>query len=195
VAAAGAKLSPVRKIIVLIKNKASALAGLLSIVGGLAAAVVARGFPPSLTDTDIGPSVFPMAYGLVLALLGLLLLVKSLWTREPAAPKADPSAVVSEALQEAADSADPEHAPVHLGRLFLGVLGAALYIAAIVYAGFALSTVLYLWLMISLLKGPGAMWRFSTIALAVFIGLVVYGVFVELLQVPLPAGEWFLGDD
>ncbi|MFT8274894.1 tripartite tricarboxylate transporter TctB family protein [Kerstersia gyiorum] len=178
-----------------IKDKASALVGLLSMGGGLAAVVVARGFPPSLTDTDIGPSVFPMAYGLVLALLGLLLFIQSVRGRTAPAPVANPAAVVQEALQEAAESADPEHAPVHFGRLVLGLIGAALYVAAIVYAGFALSTVLYLWLMISLLKGPGAMWRFSTIALAVLVGLVVYGVFVELLQVPLPAGEWFLGDD
>ncbi|MCP1638074.1 hypothetical protein J2T28_003195 [Kerstersia gyiorum] len=178
-----------------IKDKASALVGLLSMGGGLAAVVVARGFPPSLTDTDIGPSVFPMAYGLVLALLGLLLFIQSVRGRTAPVPVANPAAVVQEALQEAAESADPEHAPVYFGRLVLGLIGAALYIAAIVYAGFALSTVLYLWLMISLLKGPGAMWRFSTIALAVLVGLVVYGVFVELLQVPLPAGEWFLGDD
>jgi len=158
---------------VLNEKKVSSLIGLLAIVGGIAAIITARSFPPSLTDTDVGPSIFPTTYGVVLVILGLLLVVRNL--RRPLAP-------------HATDKGDS--APLDVARLAFGIAGVAAYLWVIDYAGFAISTVIYLWGMIGLMRGKGGFRQFSTLALAVLIGLAVYAAFVLLLQVPLPAGLW-----
>lgn len=155
---------------VLTERTAGGLAGLLAIVGGVAAIAGARSFPPSITATDVGPSIFPTAYGALLALLGAVLFARS--------------------LRRAASPAGDGEAPPDLARLGLGILGAAAYAVAIGYAGFAIATIAYLWLMIALMRGAGGMRRPSTFVLAVLIGLAVYGVFVTVLQVPLPTGLW-----
>ena len=159
---------------VLNEKKASSLIGLLAIVGGVAAIVTAQSFPPSLTDTDIGPSIFPTVYGAVLAILGLLLIARPL--RRPL-------------TQGATDEDDT--AALDVARLALGIIGLAAYLWIIDYAGFAISTVIYLWVTIGLMRGKAGFRQFSTLALAVLIGLAVYAAFVLLLQVPLPAGLWF----
>lgn len=160
--------------IVLTEKTASGLAGLLAIVCGVAAIVAARSFPPSFTDTDVGPSIFPTTYGAVLAALGALLFVRQL----RAAPGAQDE-----------DAGTPD-----LLKLALGIAGAALYVFAIGYVGFAIATVVYLWSMIVLMRGAAGLRQVTPVVLALLIGLAVHGVFVQGLQVPLPAGEWLESD-
>ena len=162
---------------VLNEKKAGGLMGLLAIVSGVAAIITARSFPPSLTDTDVGPSIFPTAYGAVLAILGLLLFARGL--RRSFAPAST-------------DNKDEQR--LDLAKLALGLVGVTAYLWVIDYAGFAISTVIYLWLMIGLMRGPTGYRKISTVVLAVLIGLAVYAAFVTLLQVPLPTGLWLDGE-
>jgi len=159
---------------VLTEKTAGGIAGLLAIVSGAAAVIAARSFPPSFTDTDVGPSIFPTTYGIVLAVLGALLFTRSL-RAAPVVPDED--------------SPTPD-----MVKLGLGILGAGVYVFAISYAGFAVSTVVYLWSMIVLMRGAPGLRQVSPIVLALLIGLTVHAVFVQGLQVPLPAGEWFESD-
>lgn len=158
---------------VLNEKKASGLIGLMAIVSGIAAIITARDFPPSLTDTDVGPSVFPTAYGAILALLGLVLFASGLRRASK---------------RGAADEGSTP--PLDIAKLVFGVVGVAAYLWIIDYAGFAISTIIYLWLMIGLMRGAAGFRQISTPVLAILIGLAVYAAFVMLLQVPLPTGLW-----
>ena len=125
-------------------------------------------------NQDPGPAAFPRALALFLIVGGLIESARWFRSRHESPPDADPD--------RAAPSAGFSGSRIKLSLLLL-MLGA--YIAALGWAGFALSTLVMAPLMMLLLGTKPGIAALNSLILV----LMVKGLFGWALKVPLPAGE------
>lgn len=139
---------------------------------------------PGNLAQGLGAGAFPRFLALTMAGLGALILARALFFRQ-----ANPD-LVEEGLPPGEGSEAPP--PAETGSLHGPLLlfaGLVVYLLVVLWAGFLLTTAVFLLFTIRI---GGAPWLRSLIA-SVAITLVLYATFGMALQVPLPAGSLFGG--
>lgn len=124
-------------------------------------------FPEFSRVSKMGPGHYPAAVGILMGLLALLLLVGSFRGASPP------------------EDADKEEGPGRL--LLLGFAMFAVYVLAVPLAGFLLSSVVFIFLMVNRLGG--FRWLASGV-IAAAITVFLWLIFVHWLMVPMPTGFW-----
>ena len=155
-------------------NMEIVIAILVSLVA-VAAIIASRNFPGTGLSTDIGSARFPLIYACALILLsGILVFQNLLKNKHEPAP------------EEASVDADAETPSYR--RAFVGVAATAVYMVAISFIGYALTTGFYLSFLMGLLGMRHKIWN---PLLALTITVVMYFTFSAGLHVPLPVGSLF----
>jgi hypothetical protein len=152
------------------------IAILVSLVA-VAAIVGSRKFPGTGLSTDIGSARFPLIYACALVFLSAVLVIQNwLKSRNAPTPAANP-----EPANASAET--PSH-----WRAFFGMVATALCVGAMPFAGYLLSTGLYLSFLMGLLGMRQKLWN-PLLALAITVAM--YFIFSTGLHVPLPTGSLF----
>jgi hypothetical protein len=116
------------------------------------------------------PAIYPQILAGLLALLGVILAVDTVWTKH----NKDRFVIDIEAVRNVA-------------KLMLSLIG---YVVGIVYLGFPIANVLFIFVTIILLGGE----RNTALKLCVPISIALYLIFFWLFQMPMPEGQlWKLG--
>jgi hypothetical protein len=151
------------------KIRVSSILALVATLVSVVTILSARGWP-------LKAALFPFV-------IGVPLLVLSLWELAL-------SLLAEDGQAQAVDFQISKEVDVRTRRRrTLSILGWALgYFVAILFAGFPVSTFLFVFLYLKFEAGEG--WL-MTIALTVFAGLFFYGLFDRLLHLPFPEG-WLL---
>ena len=152
---------------------ADRLTGLAVFVLGLAYWRAASALPKPLLQQVIGPEVFPHLIAGALMVLGALLAAGPLLrrlARWPARP--------TEASLEG---------PPDVAAIVVVLAGLALYTFLYERLGFILSTVVFMALEIAVLEVDRKRWLWA-VPLVILLPIALYGLFVKLLGVTLPAG-------
>ncbi|MEO3992340.1 tripartite tricarboxylate transporter TctB family protein [Pseudocitrobacter cyperus] len=148
-------------------SPAVASVGVLLCVIACAVIVTARQFPATAIETDIGAGAFPRFYaGLLVALAAAL--VASNYLTSGITPHA--------------------HEPLRYGRVAAGVGITAGYIVLLSFAGYLISTPLFLIALMGVMNRQ-RLWLKPAIALVITFALWL--LFSVALQVPLPVGSLF----
>lgn len=124
---------------------------------------------PSVSGLILGPGSLPTGLGIVLAVLSLILIIQSF-------------------NKKIADKEIPWPKGRYLWRAILIVLSFCFYIAAVIIAGYTLSTFAFMVVLMRLMRS----FKWKTVILTSFcITFCFYFVFKIWLEIPLPEG--FIG--
>jgi putative tricarboxylic transport membrane protein len=147
-----------------------ALPGAMLILFGAGVFLYALGFPP-MPGQDYGAALFPQVIAVLMAVCGLVLIVKA-----TIAPQREPMAVV----------ADWMRSPAHLLNFLLLISLLLFYIFAADALGFIPTAIIMLAALMLRLRGAARLG--SSLAIAAAASLVIQQFFGEILRVPLPWG-------
>ena len=150
---------------------------LVSLVA-IAAIVVSRKFPGTGLSTDIGSGRFPLIYSLALLVLSAILIAQNLRKRTRTDEEAIP----------VPQTAVVEVEPPDYRKTFTGIVASILYLAAMPYAGYSLTSAIYLSFVMWVL---GMKHKVLNPLLTLAITAIVYFTFSKGLNVPLPIGSLF----
>ena len=135
---------------------------LLCVVAG-AVMINAADFPATAIETDPGASAFPTFYACALIVLAVLLVIRDLLQAKPAS------------------CANAQEKPA-------GIAATAFYIVAMSYCGYLITTPVFLIVIMTLM---GYRRWVLTPGIALLLTAILWLLFVEALQVPLPVGTFF----
>ena len=152
-------------------NMEIVIAVIVSLVA-IAAIVGSRRFPGTGLSTDLGSARFPLVYSIALLILSAILIAQNLRKRSIALPQA----TVADA--ESADYWKP----------FYGILATAICIAVMPYAGYLMTSALYMSFLMWL---SGMKHKVFNPLLTLAITATIYLTFSVALKVPLPVGSFF----
>lgn len=130
-------------------------------------------FPATAIETDIGAGAFPTFYAGLLIVLALLLVAREYTPSQGNTPQD----------QDTAGSVRPSY-----WRVATGIIMTAIYITLMGYLGYLITTPLFLGGIMVLM---GYTRRLLTPLIAILLTIVLWLLFVEALQVPLPVGSLF----
>lgn len=130
-------------------------------------------FPATAIETDIGAGAFPTFYAGLLIVLALLLVVQEY----------TPNHGSSSQEQDTVSNIHSDY-----GRVATGIILTAVYIVLMGYLGYLITTPLFL---ASIMVLMGYVRRLLTPLIAILLTIVLWLLFVEALQVPLPVGSLF----
>lgn len=145
----------------------------------------ADGIPISPLDGVINAGALPKALAWAMVLFSLLLIVRALLT-ETMYLRAARKAVGPPADRPEDEGSKDFSVPQHLKAVGVLVIGVA-YLLVLPWLGYILSVTLLISVM-SIYIGAKA--SAYTLGVAVAVSLVFYLLFVQLLDIPLPAGIW-----
>ena len=152
-------------------NMEIVIAVIVSLVA-IAAIVGSRQFPGTGQSTDIGSARFPLVYSIALLVLSAILIAQNLRKRSADSPSA------TGADAKSADYWKP----------FYGISATALCIAVMPYAGYLMTSALYMSFLMGLL---GMKHKVFNPLLTLAITATIYLTFSVALKVPLPVGSFF----
>ncbi|EJM9605422.1 TPA: tripartite tricarboxylate transporter TctB family protein [Escherichia albertii] len=141
---------------------------LLCVVAG-AVIFNAADFPATAIETDPGASAFPTFYACALIMLAILLVIRNsmLTTSEsPLLPQEKPA----------------------FRKTTAGIATTAFYIVAMSYCGYLITTPVFLIIIMTLMSYRR--WVLTPV-IALLLTAILWLLFVEALQVPLPVGTFF----
>ncbi|QMF18351.1 tripartite tricarboxylate transporter TctB family protein [Escherichia fergusonii] len=142
---------------------------LLCVVAG-AVIINAADFPATAIETDPGASAFPTFYACALIVLAVLLLViRDLLMAKPV------------------PCANAQEKPA-FRKTATGIAATAFYIVAMSYCGYLITTPVFLIVIMALM---GYRRWVLTPGIALLLTAILWLLFVEALQVPLPVGTFF----
>ena len=141
---------------------------LLCVVAG-AVMINAADFPATAIETDPGASAFPTFYACALIVLAVLLVIRDLLQAKPAS------------------CANAQEKPA-FRKTATGIAATAFYIVAMSYCGYLITTPVFLIVIMTLM---GYRRWVLTPGIALLLTAILWLLFVEALQVPLPVGTFF----
>lgn len=141
---------------------------LLCVVAG-AVIINAADFPATAIETDPGASAFPTFYACALIVLAVLLVIRDLLLAKPV------------------PCANAQEKPA-FRKTATGIAATALYIVAMSYCGYLITTPVFLIVIMALM---GYRRWVLTPGIALLLTAILWLLFVEALQVPLPVGTFF----
>ncbi|EPR7446971.1 tripartite tricarboxylate transporter TctB family protein [Escherichia coli] len=141
---------------------------LLCVVAG-AVMINAADFPATAIETDPGASAFPTFYACALIVLAVLLVIRDLLQAKPAS--------CANAQEKSA-----------FRKTATGIAATAFYIVAMSYCGYLITTPVFLIVIMTLM---GYRRWVLTPGIALLLTAILWLLFVEALQVPLPVGTFF----
>ena len=141
---------------------------LLCVVAG-AVMINAADFPATAIETDPGASAFPTFYACALIVLAVLLVIRDLLQAKPAS------------------CANAQEKPA-FRKTATGIAATALYIVAMSYCGYLITTPVFLIVIMALM---GYRRWVLTPGIALLLTAILWLLFVAALQVPLPVGTFF----
>lgn len=150
--------------------------GVLMLALAIAYYCVAAAIPQSTLADAVGPQGLPLNYAIALGILSILLIINTLIGRGGGI-----QAVVGVAKN--AEKSDLYAALRAAGMLAMGVG----YVILLPYLGYIVSIALLILAIVCYLEGRLNRWALPIAACA---GIVFWAIFVEILQVPQPAGLW-----
>jgi hypothetical protein len=150
--------------------------GVLMLALAIAYYSVAAAIPQSTLADAVGPQGLPLNYAIALGILSILLIINTLLGRGGGI-----QAVVGAA--KSAEKSDLYAALRAIGMLAIGVV----YVAVLPWLGYIVSIALLLLAIICYMEGRLNRWA---IPIAACGGVAFWIIFVEILQVPQPAGLW-----
>ncbi|RPH26489.1 tripartite tricarboxylate transporter TctB family protein [Buttiauxella warmboldiae] len=154
--------------------RAAKVVALLLCAVAVGVMINAASFPSTAIETDIGAGAFPIFYAGLLIVLALLLVVREYTPGQQRNSSQE---------QESADNIHPGY-----GRTATGIILTAVYIVLMGYLGYLIATPLFL---ASIMVLMGYIHRLLTPLMAILLTIVLWLLFVQVLQVPLPVGSLF----
>ena len=158
------------------RNVTDLVLGGLLLAFGLVVVLAAAQLKAGSTTDPLGPRGFPLLLGLGFLGAGAGLLVKTVLTARRPADSVD-------ALLDLEDEEDD--GPANRPRLVLGASAVVAYVLLLPYAGFLLTTAVFLAAMIRLQGGARPR---AFVAMVVGFPTAVWLLFAVVLNVPLPSG-------
>lgn len=140
---------------------------LLCVVAG-AVMINAADFPATAIETDPGASAFPTFYACALIVLAVLLVIRDL-------------------CRQTSLCANAQEKPA-FRKTATGIAATAFYIVAMSYCGYLITTPVFLIVIMTLM---GYRRWVLTPGIALLLTAILWLLFVEALQVPLPVGTFF----
>nr|WP_249531765.1 tripartite tricarboxylate transporter TctB family protein [Escherichia coli] len=125
--------------------------------------------PATAIETDPGASAFPTFYACALIVLAVLLVIRDLLQAKPAS------------------CANAQEKPA-FRKTATGIAATAFYIVAMSYCGYLITTPVFLIVIMTLM---GYRRWVLTPGIALLLTAILWLLFVEALQVPLPVGTFF----
>ncbi|MBB3458378.1 hypothetical protein FHT86_006704 [Rhizobium sp. BK313] len=156
--------------------KRDLVCGILMLALAIAYYSVAAAIPHSMLADSVGPQGLPISYAIVLGILSLLLIANTLLGRGGGI----------QAIVSASKSAGRSDRYAALRACGMVLMGAA-YVAVLPWLGYILSLALLIFFVAWYLERRLTRWMLPIAAAG---GVVFWVIFVEILQVPQPAGLW-----
>ncbi|MEW6672279.1 MAG: tripartite tricarboxylate transporter TctB family protein [Thermodesulfobacteriota bacterium] len=160
-------------------KKSDAVIGFILLALALFYYLSTRDLPPPSVTEKLGASFFPILLTITLAVLSVLLLAGSFFSRDSSDEKA--AVAGGERLEEDAFSSEAISYPTLLGTMGLSIL----YVALLNVTGYLATTPVFI---IALVRLLGMRQWIKNIALSIILTAALYLLFGKALGVPLPAG-------
>lgn len=156
--------------------KRDLMCGVLMLALAIAYYSVAAAIPHSTLADTVGPDGLPVSYAIVLGILSVLLIVNTLLGKGGGIH-------VVLAASKNTNRSDFYAVGRAVGMLCMGIG----YVALLPWLGYVVSIALLILAIVCYLEGRLNRWA---IPIAASGGIVFWVIFVEILQVPQPAGLW-----